>query len=379
MKQGIYIGVMTGTSLDAIDLVLAEFNRKGGISQLYFEEVAFSEEIRNFLKSITTVLSLKSLSQLNIRYTNEVATAVNNFIKKNNFLPEQIRAIGFHGQTIWHQPDEEIFLGQNIRSTYQIGSGTHLATMTKIDVVYDFRTSDMTLGGQGAPLIPIFDYNYLQEKEKDVIVLNIGGIANITYLKANGSKSDVIAFDTGPGNCLIDLLMSKYFKLDFDKDGLYARKGNLDLETLDRLMRHEYISRQYPKSTGKELFNLAFLEKNGVLKLTPKDALATVTHFTAQSIAQNIEMITSSKFILKVAGGGAKNQFLMELLNTNIPKAKVKNTILDGKDITDSREALLMSFLAFQRINEIPANMPSVTGAKREILLGSIAKGSIDS
>lgn len=376
MNHGYFIGVMTGTSLDAIDIVIAEIGKKGKIIQIDYVEIPFSNEVQKFLKSITTVISIKALSQLNIRYTNEIASAISSVIKKNHLRPSQIKAIGLHGQTIWHQPDTEKFLGQEISSTYQLGSGTHLASLLGIDVISDFRTSDMAVGGQGAPLIPIFDFEFLSESS-DVIVLNIGGISNITYLKSNGSKSDVIAYDTGPGNCLIDLLMNRYFNLNYDKDGLNARKGIPDIDILNRLMKNEYITRDYPKSTGKELFNLAFLEKYDVLKLSPIDAISTVTHFTAKSIAENIRKITKNEFILKISGGGAKNIFLAELLKEYIPNGKITKTIFNGIDITDSKEALLMVYLAYLRMRDMPANLPNVTGAKKEMVLGSIARGGL--
>ena len=220
--------------------------------------------MQNYLKSLTQDISLKDLSQLDIRYTDEIAESVKQFLEKYALIPSQVNSIGFHGQTLWHQPTKEGFLGQNISSTYQLGSGAHLAQKTGIDVVSDFRTADMAVGGQGAPLIPIFDYAFLGEDNIDTIVLNIGGIANITFLQKLMKKEFVIAFDTGPGNCLIDLAMQKLFGKNYDKDGEVGKKGKLNNEGLDRLMNEEYINEKYPKSTGKELFNFHFIEKHGI-------------------------------------------------------------------------------------------------------------------
>jgi anhydro-N-acetylmuramic acid kinase len=372
MTKNKYLGIMTGTSLDAIDLSIAHFEN-GEIEILARAEAPFTTELQGYLKSLRTEISLKSLSQLNARYTEDIASAVLHFLDKTKIKPQDIKAIGFHGQTVWHQPERENFLGVETRSTYQLGSASLLAIRTGIDAVSDFRTADMALGGQGAPLVPVFDDAFLRENS-DVIVLNIGGIANITYLKAGGTKKDVVAFDTGPGNCLIDLLADKHYKQECDRNGDIARTGNPDLKILASLMSENYISRPYPKSTGKELFNSSLLEKYGVLDIDPHDAIATVTHFTALSIAENIKQLTNSAFTLKIAGGGASNKYLIELIGKNLPMAKIETATINGLDIVDSREALLMSYLAYLRINEVAGNMPSVTGAKREAILGVIAK-----
>lgn len=374
MQKSLYLGIMTGTSLDAIDLALAGFE-DSGIQVVALGEKAFSKELQEYLKDIPNRLTIKEFSQLNIRYTKEIANAVNQFLNENAILSNQIRAIGLHGQTLWHQPETEEFLGEITRSTLQIGSGTYLAVKTGVDVVSDFRISDMAFGGQGAPLVPIFDYTFLSEPN-DVIVLNIGGIANITYLKANGTKQEVIAFDTGAGNCLIDLVVRERIGMAYDKDGMFARSGNSNKQVLERLMNEPYLDKDYPKSTGKELFNIDFLKKYGVLELHTNDALATLTYFTALSIAKNIDKVTQSEFKLKIAGGGAENKFLVELLEKCIPNAKVETTKLQGIDISNSREALLMSYLAYLRVNEKTGNMPSVTGAKGEAILGAIAKSN---
>ena len=239
----------------------------------------------------------------------------------------------------------------------------------------DFRTADMAVGGQGAPLIPIFDYAFLSDKSKNTIVLNIGGIANITYLRAGCSKTNVIAFDTGAGNCLIDLAMRKLYGKGYDDDGKTGRSGKLNEAILNSLMSEPYIDKAYPKSTGKELFNAEFLGKHNVYTLLPEDAISTLTHFTAKSIAQNITRVIEDNYTMKIAGGGARNSFLLELISSYSPKAIIETPMLGGIDISDSREALLMAYLAYLRIEEQSGNMPTVTGATREVVLGNLAKG----
>ncbi len=374
MSKELYIGIMTGTSVDAIDIAAASFER-GGIADIVADEFAFSSELQNYLKSLTGDITLKSLSQLNIRYTEEVAKAVNEFLEKYNIENSKVRAIGFHGQTLWHQPDSEMYLGVATRSTYQLGSASLLAIRTGIDTVGDFRTADMAAGGQGAPLIPIFDYAFLSDKSADTIVLNIGGIANITYLQADGTKAEVIAFDTGAGNCLIDAAMKHLYDKSYDANGEKGRAGKPNQTVFDSLMSEPYIDKVYPKSTGKELFNSEFLEKHNVYSLTPEDTISTLTHYTALSIAHNISKLTDSGYTLKIAGGGARNLLLVKLISEYCPNAKVESPNLSGIDISDSREALLMAYLAFLRIEEKSGNMPSVTGATREVVLGSLAKG----
>jgi len=373
MSKDLYIGIMTGTSVDAIDIAIASFN-DGIIDDIITDEFDFTTGLQNELKSLTNSICLKTLSQLNIHYTEEIAVAVNEFLSKYRIEKSDVKSIGFHGQTIWHQPDSELYLGEMVRSTYQLGSASYLAIKTGIDTVGDFRTADMAVGGQGAPLIPIFDYSFLRNDAADTIVLNIGGIANITYLPAVGSKNEVIAFDTGAGNCLIDLAMKKLFDKDYDKNGETGRSGKLNEVTLDSLMSEPFIDKNNPKSTGKELFNTVFLEKHNVYTLSPEDAISTLTHYTAMSIAHNINKLSISDFTLKIAGGGARNTFLVDLLQRYSPKAKIETTLLNGVNISDGRESLLMAYLAYLRIEKKFGNIPSVTGASREVILGALAK-----
>lgn len=373
MKKDIYIGIMTGTSVDAIDIAAARFD-DSAIEIGAIDEFPFTDELQIFLKSLTYDITLKDLSQLNVRYSEEIADAINQFISANNLNRDEIKAIGLHGQTLWHNPEAEEFLKQKISSTYQLGSGAVLAQKTGVDVVTDFRAADMAVGGQGAPLIPIFDIAFLGEKGSDTIILNIGGIANITYLPKSCRKEDIIAFDTGPGNCLIDLAMQKLFGKKYDANGETARVGKVNEEALSKLLEEEYISRNYPKSTGKELFNEVFSQKNGIYVLPENDIITTLTHFTAKSIANNINQITNGNFTLKIAGGGARNSYLTELLEEYLPNAEIIKPELNGIDISDGREALLMCYLAYLRVIEKTANLPSVTGANKEVILGSLTK-----
>jgi anhydro-N-acetylmuramic acid kinase len=361
---------MTGTSMDGIDIAAAEFDQSN-IKIISMNEYPFTPELREYLLNLKNETTLNDISQLNVRFASGVADSVNLFLKDHNISREDVNSIGFHGQTVWHQPDAIDFVAQKTASTYQIGSAAQLAIDTGIKVVSNFREADIALGGQGAPLVPIFDYCYLKSDNEDTIVLNIGGIANITYLPKDAIKSDVVAFDTGPGNCLIDLVANRMFSKDYDANGELAKSGNLNEPMLEKMENEEYISAEYPKSTGKELFNNDFIDRFGGFELTAHDLLCTLTHFTAMSIAKNIKLVSDDSYRLLVAGGGAKNDFLIELIESYTNQSPEK-IVLDNKDITDSREALLMAQLAYLRVNELPGNFPSVTGASKEAALGSI-------
>ncbi len=373
IKPGLYIGIMTGTSMDGIDICVAYISHNS-INIVSTNDISFTSELRKYLLSLKNETTLYDISQLNVRFANEVADAVNQFVADNNIDSQHVRAIGFHGQTVWHQPEAREFCNQQVASTYQIGSAAQLAIRTGIDVVSDFRQADIALGGQGAPLIPIFDFNFLKSEVQDTIVLNIGGIANITFLPKACDRNDVIAFDTGPGNCLIDYVAKQKYDKEYDANGELAKAGQLDVSMLNSLMSEKYIVADYPKSTGKELFNSEFIEKHKTNGITDSDLLCTLTHFTAKSIASNIDKITKQDRQLIVAGGGANNAFLMELLE-KYTGMQTNKAILDGQDITNSRESLLMAFLAYLRVNQLPANIPSVTGASREIVLGAVSLG----
>lgn len=368
---------MTGTSLDGIDIAVANFDVNNGsyIKVHSFETYPFPDEYSNYIKKIISGdVNLKDISMLNYYLGYKISEIVLTHLKKHNLSPKEIFAIGAHGQTMWHQPNESSLFNKKIRSTLQLLSGPILAIETGIEAITDFRAADIAAGGSGAPLQPIFDHYFLRESNNDCVVLNIGGISNVTYLSANSDKDEIIAFDTGPGNMLIDLAVSEYYNLKYDNNGEIAGKGNLNNDLLKKLMNIDFISKKPPKSTGRELFNAALLEDIGAYNIKSEDLACTLTHFTAKSIAKNIERYcTKSPFKLKVSGGGAKNNTIMNLLSDYIPNSEVELITLDNYDITDSRESLLFAFLAYLRKNNLPGNIKSVTGANAEKVLGSLS------
>jgi anhydro-N-acetylmuramic acid kinase len=283
--------------------------------------------------------------------------------------PQDIRVIGLHGQTVRHLPPH---------ATLQLGSGPALAALTGIDVVSDFRAADIALGGQGAPLVPMFDYAFLRSNEMSRLVVNIGGISNVTWIPRSAKPEDVVAFDTGPGNMLIDALAQKYFGVPFDRDGEIARSGAIDEKLLEALLNDPYFKKSPPKSTGRELFGEIFLvqvhkriEQNS---LQPKDAIATITELTARSLAQCFNFVhTTTPIEIIVSGGGARNTYLIERIEANVHDARVVSS--DAYAIpSNAKEAIAFAFFAKAFVEAIPIHLPHTTGASRQTSLGSLSR-----
>lgn len=372
MAKEIYIGLMTGTSLDGIDTAICEINDADGnfiINELFFNTYSYPDKIRNIISEIISDTKLlNDISQLNFALSKLYANAVNSALETSGIEKSEITAIGMHGQTIWHQPKPKPFCGMAVASSFQIGNISALNQLTGIKVIGDFRAADVALGGQGAPLVPIFDYYFLRSKTQNNVALNIGGISNITYLPANGKKDDLIAFDTGPGNVLIDMAARKYFNINYDPEGSYARLGNTNYDILNDLMSLEYIIAPYPKSTGREIFNVMFFNKYFSNFENGYDALNTLSCYTALSITSNINRISNVDNLI-ISGGGAHNLFILDKIKENLPNLNVVKSDKLGFGI-DSKEALCFAFLAYLNEHNLPGNIPSATGSTREAVLG---------
>jgi len=380
-KPRIIAGVMTGTSLDAIDVSIVRFYKKEGrlkFSVVNSGEFPLNSKLRRRLLSLMRDGgSAKDFSQLNYVLPEYFADAVNKVLIEKRLSVENLDGIGIHGQTLWHQPNYEEFGGIHIRSTLQSGSGSVLATHMGVPVVSDFRAADVAAGGQGAPLVPIFDYEFLSHPEEDTIALNIGGIANITFLPAGKSKSKVVAFDTGPGNMLIDMAMQKFYKQPFDKDGSTAQRGWNFQMLYDYLISNPYIIAPPPKSTGREMFNsvlLEVLDSEQFKRQKPKDQdiIRTLTDFTVGAIAENIKRYANPRARIIVSGGGAKNKFMMLLLAKALPAAKILMSDKIGMP-SDEKEAICFAYLAYRTLGGLASNVPRATGAKKDVILGSIS------
>jgi len=396
------LGMMSGTSADGIDAALVRIsgappNLK--IDLLNHTHQSFPPQVRKEILRVAeqNPLTPGEFSQLHTRLGHIYAEAALTACKKFRISPKKIALIGNHGQTIFHQGQPTNFLGLPTVSTLQIGDGSIIANLTSITTVSDFRPADMALGGQGAPLVPFADYALYRHPKLGRVSLNIGGIANITVISANAKPSDVFAFDTGPGNMLIDALVQHFTngRQRYDKNASLARQGHLHRELLAHLLRDRYFKLKPPKSTGREYFGATYVKKILArvrrLKLEPNDLIHTVTVFTAASIAEALHRFVLPQHKIHqliVSGGGAQNPLLMSQLsalfalagNVVIP-SEARNLssaieVLPSSTFnvpTDAKEALAFAILAYETFQQRPSNIPTATGARGPAILGKIS------
>ena len=362
----LYIGIMSGTSMDGIDAVLVSFERQKvqvieSCSQAF--PVDLVADLNQLLDNYQT--TLQKVGEIDHRLALCYSGAVQNLIGKFAIHSQPIKAIGFHGQTVFHSPDSQYPF------TMQLGDANLLAAKTGIRTVADFRRMDMAFGGGGAPLAPAFHQAFFNDRHEKRVILNLGGIANITILSSRDEK--VPGFDTGPANCLMDSWIQWKKGQKYDKDGAWAASGKVIDKLLNEMLNENYFKQPAPKSTGRELFNLKWLnknlEKNSGLK--NEDIQATLLELTAVSIAQSINIYAPLTNAIYACGGGAYNKQLMERLSYHLPDVKVATTEELGVH-PQQVEAVAFAWLAMQRINNQPGNLPSVTGASRKVLLGTI-------
>ncbi|HVY06027.1 MAG TPA: anhydro-N-acetylmuramic acid kinase [Burkholderiales bacterium] len=358
-NRELYVGLMSGTSLDGVDAVLLEFTgeRHRIVDKVF---LPFDDAIRNRL------LALHDPGHGEIHHAattgNDLAriyaTAVASLLAKSRTKSASIQAIGCHGQTIRHRPDAGY--------TIQIGNGALLAELTGNIVVCDFRSRDIAAGGEGAPLVPAFHQAAFADARIHRVILNIGGIANVTDLRADA----VLGFDTGPGNLLMDAWIKQHLGENFDSDGRWAQGGKVIPRLLANLLKPDYFIRKPPKSTGRDFFNLEWLQ--GALTGTEdaRDVQATLLEFTVSSITRAIEYFCKGAEEIYVCGGGASNPALMQRLATAAP-IPVKTTAALGID-PDWVEACAFAWLARQALHLRAGNLPSVTGARGPRVLGAI-------
>lgn len=377
-------GIMSGTSVDAVDVVLARLHGSGlslTVEPLHYAETLYAEELQHRIFSNCEVASsnVNDICLLHTALAHVYADAVLAICRESGTAIEDIDLIGMHGQTLRHLPEAVDIGGYAIRSTLQVASGPTLASLLGVPVVYDFRAGDMAVGGQGAPLVPYIDYLLFRSEEEDRVLLNIGGIANVSFLRRGGEADEVQAFDTGPGNMLVDALMRKFLGREFDEDGDFASSGTVNSDLLSWMLQHRYFRLKPPKSTGRENFGENYLnEVLGVARelsvLDVADIVATASECTVRSISMHLRTLlpAAAHFRLLVSGGGAHNRFFTEGLRYAFPEAVVDSTSSLGID-PDAKEALAFAVLANEWLMGNPANLPSVTGAKRPALLGALA------
>ena len=361
-----YLGLMSGTSADAVDLVLVDFaNDKINLTSSH--SVSLSSCIRQQIHALAAPSDneIDRLGELDQQLAEVFACSINQLIKKSQLSPSEVIAIGSHGQTIRHRPPGSV----TNPFTLQIGDPNVIAERTGITTVADFRRRDMAAGGQGAPLVPAFHQAVFHSSAIDRVVVNIGGMANITWLPKSGKT---LGFDTGPGNVLMDAWILKNLGKSYDANGDWAASGAADKYLLARLLNHPFLKQTAPKSTGREAFNLAWLEAELVtLQIAPKDVQATLLALTAKSIANDIVQLTSASCEVFVCGGGAYNIKLMAELQSRLPQAKLASTAAFGI-APEWVEAMAFAWLAKQTIERKNGNLSAVTGAIREVILGGV-------
>lgn len=380
-KERTIIGMLSGTSVDAVDIVLIRFKEKGNsvkFNVLAYKEFRIPSEIKKYVLKVSRVETgrVDDVCRLNFLLGKFYSDCVNKFIRLCGIKNNDVDAIGSHGQTIHHIPLQERFGKILYKSTLQVGDPSVIANNTGIITVGDFRNADVGVLGGGAPLVPYLDFVLFRSSKNDRIVLNIGGISNLTYLPVNCSIENVTAFDTGPGNMMIDYLAKKYFNEEYDKNCMHSEKGNLNSKLFEYIIASDkYVLRKPPKSTGREHYSAEFIEKilKRFAKVGKEDVLRTFTEYTAYSIAINVKKFIKpqKRFELLVSGGGANNKLIMKSLQNYFADAKVMK--VNNKGITASnKEAVLFALLAHETLNLNTANVRSVTGANKNVILGKI-------
>lgn len=361
----IYIGLMSGTSMDGIDAALVRFG-DASVELLATHSHPYPDTLRHALgRAVMTPPDepIQDLGALDRQVGERFRDAAIEVLRAAGMDAAQVHAIGSHGQTVRHQPD-----GPH-PYTLQIGNPDIIAQGTGIATVGDFRTADMAVGGQGAPLVPPFHDWLFGDVETTRVILNLGGIANVTLLRADGSP--VVGFDTGPGNTLLDAWIRKHRNRAFDRDGAWAAGGSCIDDLLDRLLTCPYFEHEPPKSTGLEEFNLDWLARHEIDAYAPEDVQATLAELTARSVADAVRRHAPATRDLFVCGGGAHNSELMRRLGRNLAGTSIESTAAAGLD-PDWVEATAFAWLAMRTMNDETGNLPSVTGASRKVVLGAI-------
>ncbi len=366
---GRFIGLMSGTSLDGIDAVLAEATGEGSpLRSLAHVHLDFEPTLRAELLALNRTgedelhRAALAANALALAY----AEATQRLLAEAGATAREVRAIGAHGQTVRHRP--QAFDGTGY--TIQLLNGALLAERTGIDVVCDFRSRDLAAGGQAAPLVPAFHAACFAEAGHERALLNLGGIANLTLLHADGR---VAGFDTGPANVLMDGWCARHTGQGFDAGGAWAARGTVDAALLARLLAGEpYFAASPPKSTGRDLFDMAWLDARlGEATRAPQDVMATLAELTARTVADALRAAAPAVDALHVCGGGAFNTHLMQRLAANLPGVAVRSTVELGI-APDRMEALAFAWLAMAFVERRPGNLPSVTGARGPRVLGAL-------
>ena len=383
----IVAGIMSGTSADGINVAIVQVHDKGfeiKLEMVAHKEFAFPANVRKFILSVMNAeAKVADLARLNVLLGELYAEAV---VKTASEAQAGVSLIGCHGQTIYHQGEKKKFLGREIAATWQTGEGAIVASRTGIPVVCDFRQADMAAGGKGAPLVPFLDYALYRDPQRGRIVQNIGGIANLTAIPAGtgaggGARPErVVAFDTGPGNMVIDGVMERLYKKKYDENGRQAAKGKPIEAVINKILRSPFFLTKPPKTAGREEFGREFVEEFIRLcgKAAKEDVVATATALTARSIAKAIRDFLPGAFgedqgyhDMIISGGGSFNCTLVAMIRELLPQLQVKSSDSYGIPV-EAKEAVAFAVLAYQTWNKLASSIPSATGADYPAVLGKI-------
>lgn len=380
----IVLGFMSGTSADGVDAALCRITGYGlttQVEQLGFTFVPFSQEVRDEILRLASgeTACAADFCRINFLLGQLYCEAGEAACREAGISKGQIDLIGNHGQTLWHIPVEEEYLGRRQRSTLQLGEDALLAECFGCPVVGDFRVRDMAAGGLGAPLVPYTEFLLYRRPDEWVALQNIGGIGNVTVLPANCTLDQVFAFDTGPGNMVIDAVISRLTngRMTYDDGGAMAAQGKLHPELLRWMMDDPYLSKKPPKTTGRELYGPVYIdrlmEKAGTLNVAPADLMNTVTQFTAETIAYGLRRFSPQlPQRLIVGGGGSLNRCLMEQLRQVLTECRVMTNEDLGLN-SSAKEAVAFAVLANETIFASCNNAPSATGARHPVVMGKIS------
>jgi anhydro-N-acetylmuramic acid kinase len=381
----IVAGVMSGTSADGINVALVRITSsrsRTGMPALHFlahAEYPYPKQVRRTVLAAmnSSKASVANLARLNFLLAELYADAI---LATQRRFRQKAELVGCHGQTLYHQGEVAPFLGRRLAATWQTGEGALVAARVGVPVVSDFRPADMAAGGKGAPLVPFLDFLLYRDSRVGRIVQNIGGIANLTAIPASASPNEVVAFDTGPGNMLIDAVTDQLFGKVFDRDGRIAGSGAVLDPVISDVMRGSFFRRKPPKTAGREEFGREFAQNfvRRCGRVDKRDIVSTATALTARSIADALRRFVINRtgtyrdFI--ISGGGASNPTLMAMLANELRPLGLQIRTSDEFGLpSEAKEAAAFALLAFQTWNRKPSNVPSATGAKRPAILGKIS------
>jgi anhydro-N-acetylmuramic acid kinase len=389
-------GVMSGTSADGVDVAICRISSAGDASStprvklLGHLGVAYPNAVKAAVLQAmdANAISVAELSRLNWRLGEIYADALD---KAQTRVGVKVDLVGCHGQTVYHQGTAEKYLGKSLRTTWQMGEAAVIVERLRVPVVSDLRPADIAAGGQGAPLVPMLDYCMFRSAKVSRVLQNLGGIGNLTAIPAKAGVDALMAFDTGPGNMVIDACMRRLYERELDRGGAVARTGQVLHGVVEKLLKAKYFASLPPKSCGREQFGEAFVSRfvamcrNAVRNVRDEDVIATATSLTAASVIDAYRRFVwrhvgqaapLSRVEFVIAGGGAKNATLMEMLGDGLERLGVKVRLMEELGVpAQAKEAVAFALLAWLSWNGLPGNISAATGAQRAVVLGKVSRG----